>query len=168
MSIPHVKRIVIFCSIGIFLLVLWLSKPMQTQSDTTSSVPTQKQDTTARASEKGNPTRTQIYTLDQVSRFQDTEFYTTIIDNNIFRPLGWTPPRPKEPYRLIGTIFPTDGKTPPQAVLQKNPAGKTYTVTIGNTLDTDTTLIDIQAKQVILEKGGQRRTLTLNTTPWLK
>lgn len=28
-----------------------------------------------------------------------SEFYRTIIDNNLFRPLGWTPPRPKEPYR---------------------------------------------------------------------
>ena len=28
-----------------------------------------------------------------------SEFYCTIIDNNLFRPLGWTPPRPKEPYR---------------------------------------------------------------------
>ena len=31
-----------------------------------------------------------------------SDFYRTIIDNNLFRPLGWTPPRPIEPYRLIG------------------------------------------------------------------
>ena len=34
----------------------------------------------------------------------------TIIDNNLFRPLGWTPPRPKEPYRLLGTLLPTDDR----------------------------------------------------------
>lgn len=96
------------------------------------------------------------------------DFYRTILDNNLFHPLGWRPSRPREPYRLLGTLIPCDGKSKTQAILQKNPAGKTYTVTIGDTLDTDTTLIDIQSKQVILEKRGQRRTLTLNTTPWLK
>ena len=30
-------------------------------------------------------------------------YYRTIIDNNLFRPLGYrTPPRPIEPYRLLG------------------------------------------------------------------
>ena len=96
------------------------------------------------------------------------DFYRTILDNNLFHPLGWRPTHPREPYRLLGTLIPCDGKSKAQAVLQKNPAGKTYTVTIGDTFDTDTTLIDLQSKQVILEKRGQRRTLTLNTTPWLK
>ena len=55
----------------------------------------------------------------QSSTFQSpqSEFYPTIIDNNLFRPLGWTPPRPVEPYRLLGTILPTDEKTPPQAII---------------------------------------------------
>ena len=88
MSIPHIKRIVIFCSIGMFLLAIWLSKPTQTQSDTMPSASTQKQDTAARAPEQNNPIPRQTYTLDQTSRFQDTKFYRTIIDNNIFRPIG--------------------------------------------------------------------------------
>lgn len=95
------------------------------------------------------------------------DFYRTILENNLFHPLGWRPARPREPYRLLGTLIPCDGKSKAQAILQKNPAGKTYTVMIGDQLDTNTTLIDIQPKQVILEKRGQRRILTLNTTPWL-
>ena len=169
MSIPHMKPIAILCSIGILLLGIWLSKPMQTQSDTTPLVPTQKQDTAPRALEKDKPIPTRIYTSDQASHFQGTEFYTTIIDNNIFRPLGWKPPRKKEPYRLIGTILWRDGKSEAQAILQKNSVRRTYTVTIGDQLDAETTVIDIQTKQVTLEKVGQKpRTLTLNTTPWLK
>jgi hypothetical protein len=39
---------------------------------------------------------------------------------------------------------------------------------IGDTLDVDTTVIDIQAKQITLEKAGQQRTLKFNPTPWLK
>lgn len=100
--------------------------------------------------------------------FQTTDFYRMIVDNNLFRPLGWTPPRPREPYRLLGTRTPTDGKSEAQAILQSTTAGSTYTVSLGETLDPDTTVVDIQPKQVTLEKAGVRRTLHLNTTPLLK
>ena len=103
-----------------------------------------------------------------VGDFQDSDFYRTIIDNNLFRPLGWRPPRPQEPYRLIGTILPTDGKTSAQAILQTTHGNTTYTVTRGDTLDADTTITNIQPKQVTLKKAGQQRTLKLNSTPWLK
>ena len=100
--------------------------------------------------------------------FQKSDFYRTIVDNNLFRPLGWRPPRPREPYRLIGTLLPTNGNTPKRAILQRTTMGSTDTVTIGDTLDADTTVVDIQPKQVTLEKNGQQRTLKLNTTPLLK
>ena len=47
----------------------------------------------------------------ELKHFQNSDFYHTIIDNNLFRPLGWTPPRPQEPYRLLGTIIPIDAKS---------------------------------------------------------
>jgi len=99
----------------------------------------------------------------------DTEtYYRTIIDNNLFRPLGWTPPRPVEPYRLLGTILPTDEKIPPQAIIQVSTAGnKTHIVSIGDTLDADTKIVDIQPKQVVLDRTGQQTTLKLDTSPWI-
>ena len=100
--------------------------------------------------------------------FQTIKFYRTIVDNNLFRPLGWRPPRPREPSRLIGTLIPTDANTPKQAILQKTRAGRTYTVTIGDKLDENTTVTNIQSKQVTLETNGQQRTLILNTTLSLK
>ena len=100
--------------------------------------------------------------------FQNTDFYRTIINNNLFRPLGWQLPLPREPYRLIGTILPTDVNTPKQAILQKSLVGSTYTVTIGDILDKETTVTDIQPKQVTLENAGVQRTLRLNTTSWIK
>ena len=96
-----------------------------------------------------------------------SDFYRTIIDNNLFRPLGWTPPRPKEPYRLLGTILSPNVDTPPQAILQTTVGNTTRIVTIGEELDTDTEVVDIQLKQVILSTKGQQRTLKLNATLWL-
>ena len=113
---------------------------------------------------KGTSARQQ----NSVTDSHTSDFYRTIVDNNLFRPLGWTPPRPREPYRLIGTILPTDKNTPKQAILARTTTRRTYTVRIGETLDTDTTIVDIQPKQVTLEKAGVRRTLHLNTIPLLK
>ena len=107
-------------------------------------------------------------TTDPHCAFQSSAFYRTIVDNNLFRPLGWTSKRPREPYRLLGTILPTDANTPKQAILERTAARRTYTGSLGETLDKDTIVIDIQPKQVTLEKASVRRTLRLNTTPLLK
>lgn len=49
--------------------------------------------------------------------FETETYYRTIIENNLFRPFGRTPPRPIEPYRLFGTLLPTDDRTPPKAII---------------------------------------------------
>ena len=127
-----------------------LTVPVKTQRKKPASLRGRKK------AEKGSP------------RFQDTEFYRTIVDNNLFRPLGWTQEPPVDPYLLIGTLIPTDENAAPQAILQNTATGTTHTLTEGATLDTATTLLDIQPKQVTLEKEGERITLTLNTDTWLK
>ncbi len=103
--------------------------------------------------------------LERLRAFQKSDFYRTIINNNLFRPLGWQPSRPREAYRLLGILIPNDGQTEAQAILQSTTAGTTHIVNIGDTLDTDTTVTDIQPKRVTLEKAGQKpRILTLNLT----
>ena len=72
--------------------------------------------------------------------FQASDFYRTIIDNNLFRPLGWRPQRPRDPYRLTGTLIPTDGNTPPKAFLLATATNTTHIVTLGDKLDADTTV----------------------------
>lgn len=89
-------------------------------------------------------------------------FYRTIIDNNIFRPLGWTPPRPIEPYRLIGTLLPRDANTPPTAIIETTAGNRRHIVTIGETLDSETEVVSIESKSVVLASGGVRRTLRLS------
>ena len=85
----------------------------------------------------------------------------TIIDNNLFRPLGWTPPRPIEPYRLLGTKLARDANIPPQAIVQTVTTNMTHIVILGSNLDVDTQVVDIQSKQVTLSTHGQQRTLML-------
>lgn len=99
----------------------------------------------------------------ELKHFQNSDFYRTIIDNNLFRPLGWTPPRPQEPYRLLGTIIPTDTKSSPKAIIQDTVGNQTPIVTIGDTLDTETHVTDIQTKHITLKKNGQQRQLTLKS-----
>ena len=93
--------------------------------------------------------------------FDSEAFYRTIIENNLFRPLGWTPPRPIEPYRLIGTILPRRANTPPKAIIQSTAGNKTYIVTTGENIDASTEVVEIQPKQVRLSRKGQQRTLHL-------
>ena len=100
----------------------------------------------------------------ELKHFQNSDFYRTIIDNNIFRPLGWTPPRPQEPYRLLGTIIPIDAKTPPKAIIQNTVRNQIHIVTIDDILDTDTHVTDIQTKHITLTKNGQQRQLTLKSS----
>ncbi len=95
--------------------------------------------------------------------FDSEAFYQTIISNNLFRPLGWRPPRPIEPYRLIGTILPIDANTPPQAIIQSTAGNRTHIVSLGEKIDASTEVVGIEAKQVTLSIGGQERLLSLET-----
>ena len=55
-----------------------------------------------------------------------------------------------------------------KAILQRTTARTTNIVSIGDKLDADTRVVDIQPKQATLEKAGVQRTLRINTTPLLK
>ena len=157
------KSIVIILGMGIILILPLLSA-------NTQHLPSTPPNKTVRVSTPRGITKRPLLTKDREAEvlFQETEFYRTIIDNNLFRPLGWEPERPKEPFRLIGTRIPTDGRISPQAIIQGTQGNKTYIVATGDTLSKDTTITDIQPKQVTLEKSGHQRTLKLSTTTWLK
>ena len=94
-------------------------------------------------------------------KFDAEAFNRTIIDNNLFRPLGWTLPRLIEPYRLIGTILPRSENTPRKAIIQSTAGNTTYIVSTGERLDADTEVVSIEGKQVVLSTNGQQRTLRL-------
>ena len=89
-------------------------------------------------------------------------YYRTIIENNLFRPLGWSPPVRVEPYRLVGTIIPRDAHTPQQAIIAPVSGGTRF-VGVGDDIDDETLVVGITAKSVTLETAGQSRTLSLET-----
>ena len=96
-------------------------------------------------------------------------FFRTIIDNNIFAPLGWKPKKPTPTYRLIGTRIPVGKEIEATAILQETAeAATTRVVSIGTKLGEDTVVADIQPKQVILKKGKLRIPLRLATNQFLK
>lgn len=154
----HLKQITTVCG-AVIVILFSLSHP---QPQEKMQTPNPKVTGTLQRTRGENWESTQTRLLKNFTPFQSTDFYRTIVDNNLFRPLGWRPSPPRRPYRLLGTIIPTDGnKIFPQAIVQATAENKTHIVTIGEKLDKDTTVTDIQHTQITLEKRGQRATLTL-------
>ena len=96
---------------------------------------------------------------------ENAAFYKVIIDNNLFRPLGWTPPNNEPAYSLVGTAVDADGIIAQATLLEKR-SNRYHFVTIGEKLG-DITVKDIQAKQVVLEKDGKPITLKTETLQFL-
>ena len=164
MSTKHIKRIGTAIT-GLALAILFLLYTRTHSENTTITAKTQTHPTVSTISPRAR-FQSSIHPTENVElkHFQNSDFYRIIIDNNLFRPLGWTPPRRKEPYQLIGTILPRRGNTPAKAIIQNIVGNQTHIVTIGDTLDTDTHVTDIQTKHLTLKKNGQQRQLTLKSS----
>ena len=91
---------------------------------------------------------------------ENAAFYKTIIDHNLFRPLGWTPPNNEPSYSLEGTAVDPSGAISQATLLEKR-SNRYHFVTIGTKVG-DMTVKDIQAKQVTLDKAGE--TVKLKTS----
>lgn len=91
---------------------------------------------------------------------ENAAFYKTIIDHNLFRPLGWTPPKNEPAYSLLGTKAVGANGAISQATLLEKRSNRHHFVTIGAKLG-DITVTDIQAEQVTLDKAGETITLKI-------
>ena len=91
---------------------------------------------------------------------ENAAFYKTIIDHNLFRPLGWTPPNNEPAYSLLGTKAVDANGAISQATLLEKRSNRHHFVTIGTKLG-DITVKDIQAEQVTLDKAGETITLKI-------
>ncbi len=80
-------------------------------------------------------------------------FYQLIIDTNIFRPLGWQPPRKQPDYTLIGTAV-SQNTADSKAFILERRSNRLHTVKVGDTLD-DVRVKEIQSKRVTLHEAGK-------------
>ena len=97
--------------------------------------------------------------------FEQTEFYRTIVENNLFLPLGTAAPSQPARYRLIATTTSTNGDSS-TALIQSIAGNETHVVTIGSKVG-EVTVVDIQPKQVAIETDGKLTTLELDHPLWL-
>ena len=101
----------------------------------------------------------------QEQSWRESAFYRTIVENNIFRPLGWTPPKPMPVYRLLGTVISTDG-TNVQAILQEIASERLHFLRVGDSVG-DATVTEILSKEVKLNKAGQGMRLKIGRLQFL-
>ena len=143
--------VLVVCSVAVFLIVSFYTPPLQTRPQKpVNSKSTEFPFDSTQPRRKTEPVR-----------FQDTDFYRTIIDNNLFRPLGWTPARPVAPYRLIGTLVSgaTDGVWVSKAIIAVR--GEVRVVEIGDSLNAETQVLGIDRHSVLLETAGKEQVLSL-------
>ena len=94
------------------------------------------------------------------------DFYRTIVDNNIFRPLGWRPPKKEPEYTLIGTRSYSDGDIAEAIILERR-SNQLKTVKVGETFG-KVTVKEIKPKQVILDDKGKEIKLGMSSQKFLK
>ncbi|MXV74451.1 hypothetical protein F4Z99_09250 [Candidatus Poribacteria bacterium] len=116
----------------------------------------------AKAKEQAAPERNRAWERQSrggVDFGENAAFYKTIVDHNLFRPLGWTPPNNEPSYSLIGTAVDPNGAISQATLLEKR-SNRYHFVTIGTKVG-DMIVKDIQARRVTLDKAGE--TITLKT-----
>ena len=96
----------------------------------------------------------------------DAPFYRTILENNLFAPLGTLSVSEPPIYRLIATLLSSEPGRGDRAILEDTRTQHTYTRRLGEKIG-ESTLVDIQSKQITVETAGEQTTLTLTPHLWL-
>lgn len=96
---------------------------------------------------------------------KNTGYYDVIVENNLFRPLGWTPPKRQPKYALIATLLESQGGTA-KALLMENASKKTLYVTLGEKIG-EMMVESIEARQVNLSISGEILTLKVPSIAFL-
>ena len=99
----------------------------------------------------------------------NSDFYQTIIRNNLFAPLGTDlhkKPVPGASVKLIATFTRQDPVSEAEAIVENIATGEQKTVGVGDTI-AGYSVRDIQAKQILLEKQGARAVWKRMSHPFL-
>ncbi len=88
---------------------------------------------------------------------EDTDYYRVIVDNSLFRPLGWRPPNKEPEYVYIGTAYEETGVIE-KAFLREQRSGRFFNAYVGDKVG-DAVVKEIKQDQIILDKDGEEITL---------
>ncbi len=94
------------------------------------------------------------------------EFYQLIVDNNIFRPLGWRPPQKTPQYTLIGTTIASDGSNATAFIVERQ-SNQFHTVKVGETFG-NVSVKEILSKKVTLQEEGKEIVLHCGKLQFLR
>ncbi|MDE0317721.1 MAG: hypothetical protein OXM61_22815 [Candidatus Poribacteria bacterium] len=97
---------------------------------------------------------------------ENSDFYKVIVNNNLFRPLGWKPPNKEPEYILIGTASNPNGDRSEAFVLEQR-SNKFYVASVGDKIGY-AVVKEIQQKKVILDKNGETITIRSGNMQFLK
>lgn len=96
----------------------------------------------------------------------NSSFYQVIIDNSLFRPLGWKPPNKEPEYSFIWTTVDiNDTKKSEASVLEKR-SNRLYTGSVGDEVG-GAIIKEIKEKEIILDKDGETITLRVGNLQFL-
>ncbi len=120
--------------------------------------------------EQGQPERNvnwgnQDRSEDRSSRNSE-DYYNVIVNNNIFRPLGWRPSKTEPEYTFNGTWVAEDASKSVGYVTERR-SNRFHTVGIGDKIG-DAVVTDIKEKEISLDKNGEKITLRAGTMQFLK
>ena len=145
----HIKSILIasFLLLLIFTFGAFLYQKNNTQPKSSTNTPIQI-----------TPSNQQnIKSIRKKSKHTDSknsdEFYKPIIDNNIFRRLGWKPPKKPVEFILYGTAS-TEDENNSKAFIYETQSKRLHTVKVGDMIG-KAKITEIHEKQVKIKKDGK-------------
>ena len=92
-------------------------------------------------------------------------FYRVIVENNLFRALGWRKPKREPDYVLIGTLIEQNGKVAKAFVMEQR-SSRYYSVSVGEKIG-KSTVEKIEANQISLNSAGKTVTLKTDSVQFL-
>lgn len=93
------------------------------------------------------------------------DFYQPIVENNLFRPLGWRKPNDESDFTLIGTLIESNNQRA-KAFLIERRSNRYYPVSVGEKVG-DAIVESIKPNEVSLTENGKTVTLRANSNRFL-
>ena len=103
---------------------------------------------------------------ENTSTNENEDYYNVIVNNNIFRPLGWRPPNKEPEYSFIAAVVYEDESKSEGCVLETR-SNRFFIAGIGDKIG-DAVVTGIKKKEILLDKNGEKITLKLGNQQFLQ